>query len=300
MLASNSVILTIVDRVRTILDESETDAKYSNDYMLSSIIPDATNDVLGRLNADRKNKVAVRYTFSTVANQEFYRLPPNVAQLFEVNFVDTSNNVYASLPHRPAANAAGPGYDVEGNELRLLPKPQGVHTCEVVYMPHGGSLPHYATDGSLNVDKDTITLSASPASGRLDRREGAYNGSIVRVIPSSGPVEEAVVQSHQWTGSAWTLTLRRPLIDTADGTITYEIIDQPTLGLTDCITWAAVIRIAASRRVSGTAMRNYQIMYNTALKTEGDRMANYDIRDNYYRERTKWRRPDPSRGIMGL
>jgi len=299
MLTSNSILLTIVDRIRTELDEAETDAKYTNDYMLSTTIPNSLGDVLSRLDADRKNKVVVKWSFSTVKDQEFYRVPSNIAQVVDLFFVDSNELITGRMPHRDERNALGPGYNLQGNELQLDPLPTGAFTCELWYTPRGGFLPHYATDGTLDAAKDTITLSSSPASGRLDRREGAYNGAVVRVIPSSGPVEEAIIQSHTWDGSNWLIELRRPLVDTDEGTITYEIVDQPTLGLMDSVVYAACIRIATSRRVSGSALRNLQIMYNTALKTEGDRVANYDPRDNKWQEKTRYRRFDPIVGILG-
>lgn len=299
MPGSESILQNVLDRIRVELDEAEVDAKYSDSYLLKNVIPASMSDVLERLNSDRKNKVACSYEFTTVQNQEYYRLPANVAQVREVFLVDSEGNPRSRIPYRGENNVWGPGYSLQGNELRLNPKPHGALTAQVIYLPTGGFQPHYATDGTLNANKDEITLSTSPSLGVLDRREGAYNGQMVRVIPSSGPIETAVIKSHTWDGTNWKITLRRPLADTAAGTISYEVVDQPSLSLVDTVVYAAVIRIAVARRVSGTVINNFRIMYNQSIKTEGDRVTSMDLKASVYDEKTRYRKVDPSYGLFG-
>lgn len=299
MPGNGSILQNIVDRIRVELDEAEVDAKYTDAYLLENTIPAAISDVLERLNADRKNKIVATFDLTTVANQNYYRLPANIGQVIDLFHVDSGGETAGRVPYRSAKGPWGPGYAVQGNELHVDPALPGGRTVRLVYMPTGGFLPHYATDGTLNADKDEITLSSSPSLGILDRREGAYSGQVVRIVPASGPIESAVINQHTYDGSNWKITLRRPATHADAGAIRYEIIDHPSLSLVDSIVYAAIIRVAVSRRVNRSVVNSYRIMYNSALKTEGDRVANQDLKANKYDEDTRYRNTEPNYGLFG-
>lgn len=288
MFTDPSVLQSIKTTIRTELDEAEIDAKYTDSYLVGDVVPKAMSTVLENLNHDRKNKIRLRYEFTSTKDQEYYRLPANVGQVVQLMVMKDSgsslspNAVVHYISHRHPLNRFGPGYLLEGNELRLLPAPTGAFNYALEYLPGGGFMPHYSTGGDLSSGLDEITLDTTPDLGVLDRREGAFNGQMVRVIPSAGPVEEAVILSHTWDGSNWKVKLRRPLGNVSAGTVTYEIVDHPTLSLTDSVCWASILRIAASRRVSRETQRKFIQMYLQALKTEGDRVASMDLRANAF------------------
>jgi hypothetical protein len=299
MPGNGSVLQNIITRVRIELDEAEVDAKYSDSYLMENVIPGAMSDVLERLNADRKNKIVCIHQITTVTDQQYYRLPENLGQVMDLFFSDNNGNSAGRVGHRNKHSPFGVGYAIQGNELELNPPLPSGQTLNLVYMPTGGFMPHYATDGLVRASSSELVLSATPTLGVLDRREGAYTGQVVRIIPDTGPIETAVVESHTYDGDEWVLSLRRPLSYNDVGYVAYEIVDQPTLSLIDSVVYAAIIRIISSRRVNSSVLNNFRIMYNQCLKTEGDRVANFDLKSNVYNEATRYRNPDPSYGIFG-
>ena len=81
MHSTGSMLLTILERLRAFLDEPTLDAKYSNDFMVNHLISPSMVEVLSRLSMTYDNPVVLRHEITTVKDQQYYQLPPNIGRL---------------------------------------------------------------------------------------------------------------------------------------------------------------------------------------------------------------------------
>jgi len=279
--STGSNIQTILALVRQILDETSTNAKFTNAFLVQKYLPLAIHAVQGRLLNDTDSPVFMSYPITVTNGQTHYVLPPSIQEVHGLVQYDSDNIVMSeSVPtSRNHHDIRNRNWSLEGNELRIEPHSITPGTWYVLYLPSPDTCPHYATDGTL-VDASTITLSPSPSLGLVDRRAGAYVGSTIRIIPSgSGPIEERIINSHTWTGSAWQVTLRRPLTaNTTPGTVTYEIVPGLDAALIGAISYNLAIEVATSRQFSGAAQAQLLRQYTQHLKAASDRISNMQAR----------------------
>ena len=91
---------------------------------------------------------------------------------------------------------------VSDNDLRVL------------YIPSGDADWHYS--GTTNKgtaatasSTSTLTLSSGPLVGSIGRRLNEYGGAILRTFPSTGVIEERVVENTIFSASNWVTNLRK-------------------------------------------------------------------------------------------
>ena len=84
-------------------------------------------------------------------------------------------------------------------------------TLTLMYTPNNDMHPHYALTGNLT-DASTLILDPNATVGVLDRREGAYIGSTLRLIPTGNEeVQERIIGTHvRDADSNWIVTVRTP------------------------------------------------------------------------------------------
>jgi len=278
MNSDQSVLTTIIKRVRIIMDEVDVDGKFKDDTMVRHILPTAIDNVLARLTMDRANPIYLDYSFTTSTTEGHYVLPPNIQEIERLVRLDTATNlIIDEIRPRARFDWRGPGWTIEGNELLFDPLPVAAETWHVLYIPSGLMFPHSGT-GTLAADLQTLTLDATPTLGDLDRRIGGYNGQVLRIIPTTGVVEERIIETHTFSTPDWTVATRRPFSSTIQGSVLYEIVPAAITGLMESIVYACCLKLATIRRLAGTTQASIQRDLHSAIKTEGDRITNLNAR----------------------
>lgn len=287
MHSTGSFLLTVLDRIRGYLDLPTS--KYSNDYIVRHVIMPEMVNVLARLAMDADNPILVRHSFTTSTTEEYYQLPPNIGQIWYVARYDTGLRMIDDWKPRGERNPRGPGWTIEGNLLSVRPFVGVSYTWDVVYVPSGDFLPHYATDGELGYvpsssvssgtdddNRKVFQLSASPTLGALDMRPNAYAGGILRILGladgSRNIVEERVILSHDVSnGQVMTRVAFSHYYD--DDVVKYEIAPPASQALYQAIAASSAVNLGVSKDVSEKKMRYLVTEYRKAIKTIGDNLA---------------------------
>lgn len=279
--STGSNIHTVLTLFRQTLDETDLTPKFQDQLLVQKYLPMALHQVQGRLLMDTDKPIYMTHeiTLSGSGVQRFV-LPPSIQEVHGLVKEDT--NGYIEDEILPTSNnhhdVRGRTWTLEGNELRINAYTCRTGTWKVLYIPGPESFPHYSTGGTL-VDTSTLTLDASPDLGLVDRRVGGYIGAVCRIIPSSGPIEERIIDGHTYSGGNWTVTFRKALeYNTTPGTVTYEIVPGFDAAMVWAIVYSMVLEVAVSRRVSGATFNMLNSRFTTALKAISDRISNMQAR----------------------
>jgi hypothetical protein len=287
MHSTNSFLYTVIERIRGYLDDPDFDAKYSNDFIVRHIISPVMVDVWSRLNMNLDNPVVLRQEITFDENTEYYQLPPGVGEIWRIACRDLDGKIIDEVMPRNEFHPHGVGWAVEGNTLRVDPKQESLAggTWTIYYVPSGDVSPHYATDGAMAGDRRTVTLSASPTLGALDRRENSYAGQILRILPASGQVEERVIESHDVTTNQ--VVTRLEFDSSVSGDLTYEIAPIGMQSLYEAIAAGGSLKLGAYRKITNTHYQMIQQQYRSAIKSATDNLANLQMRTGkYYQKNT--------------
>jgi len=302
MHSTNSMILTILERVRGYLDESVFDAKYDNDFIVNHSIGPCIAEVMARVNMSMDNPVVLRYQVELVAGQEQYQLPANVGAVWRVALMDEQGNVYWDAYPRGSYHWRGPNWTLEANQILFRPFPTRGRVVEVWYTPTGEFLPHYATDGYMMENGEWMYLSDDPQYGMVDRRVNAYAGSTLRLLPDHpGVVEERVIAEHDaYTGMVRVrLPFERweesfggvPEVTSSSSSwgglqVTYEIAPAGAESMYEAISCRAAIKMGAYRNIQTKHRNMLKEEYQAALKTVRDTLSNMQLRTGKYIEKS--------------
>ena len=280
MHSTNSFLYTVLERIRGYLDDPDFDAKYDNDYLVRHIICPTMVDVWSRINMNLDNPVVLRHAISITTTAEYYILPPCISEIWRIARRDTDGDIVEEIMPRNEFNPDGLGWAIEGNVLRVDPKISKNNTFHIYYVPNGDIMPHYATAGTLGGDRKTFTLATSTTLGALDRRQSAYAGQTLRIIPSSGKIEERIIETHDVdTGEVVT---RLPFEDTVNGDVTYEIAPTGMQSLYEAIAAGAAVKLGAYRKITQAHAAMITQQYRSAIKTATDNLANLQMRTGKY------------------
>lgn len=286
MIASMSFIDTVIERARAYVNEPDTLAKFTDDWLIRHALMPSMVDVLARLNLNCDNPIYNRFDITMEAGVKYYQLPPSVGEVHMLAiFNDAGDMIDEALP-RHILNIRGSGWRLEGNLLVIDPAQTGDQTrnFSVVYVSNGDVMPHYATDGSIAVDSEgqqRFYLSQDPDKGALDRREHAYVGQMLRLIPQDGgPIEERVIgASGVETGGAYWVEPRVNFNFTAPTEkVTYEIAPAGAQSLYDAIALMTAMRMATMSKQGAEYMKRIELLYRTALKTVKDSLHYMQMR----------------------
>lgn len=289
--SSNSVLKTVIERIRGYLDDPDMEAKYSDDYVIRHVVQPAFASVMSRVNNSATNPVLQRLSFPLVQNQQYYQLPPCVGEVWRLAILDTGGNVIQEAIPRNMYNVRGANWMVEGNLLSFLPYPDANYAeVELWYCPSGDYQPfHCATPGAgatLNANKDqvTFTLSSLTITGAIDRRPSAYVGQMLRLLPTAntGVIEERMIATwapNQAVAGQWIATVRRPFTHAAAGNLSaLEVAPEGSEPLYEAIAAAGAMKLAGYRKVSGEHFGMIQAQYRDAMKTLMDHYSNIQMR----------------------
>jgi hypothetical protein len=296
MHSTGSIIYTILNRIRSFLDEPTLDAKFNNDYLVRHVISPEMGSVFNLLLSVRENPIITRQSISFETDSEYYELPPSIAKVHRVAEVNADGSILTEIPIASNESPDSVGWFVEGRELHVRPlPPESSSDYDLWFTPASGATPHYSTSGgTLNVSRDVLTLDLTPTLGDLDHRPNAYIGSILRVwVNEDGEpprVHESVITSHAIGTSGVTVTLRTPAptwtgIGAQDG-VQYEI-----LPLYMDLAWQAVavscaINLGVSRNISEKQMVLLQAQLQQTLKSVSGSLSPEDNKSSF--------RPDSS------
>lgn len=274
--STGSILYRCVEHIRFMLNEPETDATFSDTYLLNMVVVPAMKTVMSRFNLNRDNPIRLRFSFSLEAGTEYYRLPPNMQEVYRVSKL--ADNKLASNDFIPREEESfwGPGWILEGNTLAFRPVPLGSDSDWVIwYVPSADFKPHYGTGlQSLTDDPNVITLSNSPTFGELDRRSNAYAGAILRLLPTSstGVQQEHIVEESYLDGSSWKARLRLTPDPSVAGqsSLLYEVLPPLTGMLWKSAADLACIELGVSRDLTEKQMRQLYMNWERSMKTSFD------------------------------
>ena len=289
--SSNSVLKTVIERIRGFLDDPDMEAKYSDDYIIRHVVQPAFASIMSRVNNSSTSPVLQRLSFPLTKDQQYYQLPPCVGEVWRLCILQDNGEVIQEAMPRSMYNLRGPNWQVEGNVISFLPYPaEDYSELELWYTPSGDYQAFYCVNAgasaSLNGAKDQVTFTLGTLSvtlGSVDRRPSAYVGQMLRLLPTgtSGVVEERMISS--WAPGAvagqWIATVRRPFVHNAAGNLTaLEIAPEGSEPLYEALAAAGAMKLAGYRKTTGEHFGMIQAQYRDAMKTLMDHYSNIQMR----------------------
>ena len=75
MHSTNSILMTILERIRTYLDDPSLDAKYDNDFLVRQIIEPEMVNVITAINQNRHEPVICKFNLNPLSTVSFKASP---------------------------------------------------------------------------------------------------------------------------------------------------------------------------------------------------------------------------------
>lgn len=288
MHSSGSFLRTVIERIRTYLDEPDVDAKFTDDYIVRHVICPGMVDVISRINNTTTAPIILEATLTMDGEETRFVLPPCIAQVHRFVVQNDAGDPILDVLPRDIYNRLGVGWRLEGSPssfVIVVPSPPaGTNTIKVWYTSNGDILPHLAS-GTLAEDADTllntVTLATTPTLGSVDRREGAYIGQYLRILTSGDtnpPIEERPIVSHDRVGSSWKVVVDPPFEHASVGTITYEIVPCGAQSMMEATAAWCASKLGTARKISNEHMSRILTNYRASLKTIGDNLTTAQAR----------------------
>lgn len=144
-LSGSGFLSDCVSWVRKHTDEPNTTPKYT-DGDIVDIVSGAFDVVIADININTDHPILVRTNISIADGQQYYRMPPNVAELWRIaKIVDGTGTMRWNMHPGNYWNFTGYGFKLEGNSIRLLRDWNETETLELLYVPNGEVYMHKAT-----------------------------------------------------------------------------------------------------------------------------------------------------------
>lgn len=272
MHSSGSGIRTIVERVRFYLDEPELNAKYTDDYVVRHLIGPAHADVFARINLTSQTRFFLQYDFACSGAGD-YPLPPCINSVMSLQVIDELGGTPNSeITPRSLYHAEGPAWLIKGNPGAYVlgfygSSPDSDQFLRINYTSNGDVQMHLGT-GTLShhTTYSKVALAATPTMGLVDRRTNAYAGQYLRIIPTTGPVEEVPISSSYFSSGTWYVETTR-LLSTTAGSVTYEIVPAAFTSMWDAISCWAAMRLGIPRSKSAQKAAELRTAYLASIKT---------------------------------
>jgi len=276
------MILSILETMKFLTEEQTLDAKYDNGYLVRTVIGPAMADVLSRINQTQDNPILLHHAISVTEGQQFAILPPYIQEIWWVVEFDSDGEIKSDWRPSGRRDPIGPGWLLDGNSIRFMPKANFTGTIYIGYVPNGNAQLHYSSGTTQTTgSQSSVVLATSPTYGLLDRLKDSYVGSYFRLLGSGKVWEERIITAYsQATPSVPTITLRSDLTRTiANGeSLEYEVCPPIVLSMWEAIAARASLKLLASRSASQSKYAMIQAEYASALKTVRDNLSNLQLR----------------------
>ncbi|MFN7302151.1 MAG: hypothetical protein ACK5U7_11825 [Bacteroidota bacterium] len=282
-----------VEHIRTMLDASRIDGgKYTDSYICSYSLTHSMRNVLSRLSNNSGCRILQKFRITPVAGQTRYKLPPCIEGVIRLQFTDTLGNVVGEIQPFSPWSANGQGWRLEGTpgflSIVFDATPDPSQFLDIVYISNGDWYPHYG-EGDLEAPKtgnlQVMSLATAPILGTVDRRESAYLGSHVRIIPSSNaPVQERQILRHWHDGTDWKIEFEATnpeLIDKHN----YEIVVPGFGALHHAVAMLTAFELSVALSATQSKQGGILTLYKTAMKTALDNVTSINRALGFYMER---------------
>lgn len=201
----------VIRLIRKDTDEPSINAKYSGADLLT-LVEQGFQVALADLNALTDNPMKVRLSMTVGPDTTEYLLPPSVEQIIRIARIDPESGRPQEIwTPRPEASWYGAGVLLEGRVLRLDPsitRGSDDIELEIKYIPNGDVRLHYGFLEDLTAT--TCVLDRVPSFGKLDTRENAYVGTVLRILSTDDEdtnyVQERTITAYDRTTREATLT----------------------------------------------------------------------------------------------
>lgn len=258
----------VLEKTKSYVDVPDVGARFSDSWIISHEISSALTDVLHRVSHWASDEVLLSYDITTVVNQKDYVLPPAIRSITRLVAVDAQGNeIGQSLP-RHRDHPLGFDWEIQGNSIVFENNPSSVETYRIYYLPMGDIALHSDSSTGATLASEVWSLPSSVDLGSVDRRALAYCGHLLRVKPSTGPIEERIITSHAWDTDHWEITTRNAfsslITDTAHP---YEIVPWGVSSLWECVAVRAAVRLGSKLSLTQKDMKYLVMEYQSSLKT---------------------------------
>lgn len=142
---------------------------------------------------------------------------------------------------------------------------------------------------SYTTTADTIAfnIALNPAVGTIDRRDNAYLGSVVRILTSTGVLEERIISTWTKDNNYWKVVVRQPFTYQTAGTISnVEFAPFGLESLYEAVAVGSAMKLGIYKKMAGTQFQMLQMQYKDAMKTAMDHFSNMQMRNGKYFERS--------------
>ena len=292
--ATGGFLATVVERTRAYLDDASLDAKYDDNFLVRNIITPTFASVASRINNSTTNAISTWIPFPLTKGLAYYQIPPCVGEVWRLAIRNHDNWVSREAMPRTEWHYRGPNWKVEGNMLVFAPTPdQDYNDLELQFMHNGEIQPFRLTSATLSAPSgslDTLTfpLSTNPVLGTIDRRDNSYLGCVVRLLTSTGVIEERIISTWTKDSTNWKIVVRRPFTSNySAGTVTnVEIAPFGLDSLYEAVAIGSAMKFSIYKKISGTQFQMLQLQYKDAMKTAMDHFSNKQMRTGKYFERS--------------
>lgn len=290
--ATGGFISTVIERTRAYLDDASLDAKYDDNFLVRNIITPTFASVASRINNSTTNAISTWIPFPLTKGQAYYQIPPCVGEVWRLAMRTEDEWVNKEAMPRTEWNYRGPNWKVEGNMIVFSPTPDSDYPDIELQFMHNGEIQPFrlsnATLSSPGGSTDTITfpLNTVPSVGTIDRRDNSYLGCVVRILTTTGVVEERIISTWTKEGNNWKIVVRRPFINYSPGSITnVEIAPFGLESLYEAVAVGGAIKFGIYKKISTSHFQMLQLQYRDAMKTAMDHFSNKQMRTGKYFER---------------
>ena len=141
---------------------------------------------------------------------------------------------------------------------------------------------------TYTVSPDTLVfaLTNTPEVGVIDRRDNAYLGSMVRILTSTGIVEERIISKWTKNSTYFQTKVRLPFTYASAGTVTVEYAPFGLESLFEAVAVGGAIKLGTYKKITGSEFQLLQLQYKDAMKTAMDHFSNKQMRTGKYFERS--------------
>ena len=292
--ATGGFLATVIERTRAYLDDASLDAKYNDNFLIRNIITPTFASIASRINNSTTNSISTWIPFPLTKGLAYYQIPPCVGEVWRLAMRNDDDWVSREAMPRTEWHYRGPNWKVEGNMLVFAPTPdQDYPDLELQFMHNGEIQPFILTSATLSAPSgslDTLTFprSTTPLLGTIDRRDNAYLGCVVRLLTSTGVIEERIISTWTKDSTNWKIVVRRPFTSNySAGTVTnVEIAPFGLDSLYEAVAIGSAMKFSIYKKISGTQFQMLQLQYKDAMKTAMDHFSNKQMRTGKYFERS--------------